>query len=220
MLVVPRSRPPGATVQSTATSSRRDDPFGWDATDWAQCHPSAAGSHADDGVPPQWGESPLRTGPSPLAIRWRVNEALGMKILVGVDGSPASSRAVEWCAAYAPALGAEVVVVHSLDLPVFAASGYGLVSVPLPLPFEPDHDEVREEVERKWCAPLAKADVVFRIVVSDGSPAQVIMDLAAKEDADLVVTGRRGRGGFAELLLGSTSHHLSHHLDRPLVIVP
>lgn len=31
---------------------------------------------------------------------------------------------------------------------------------------------------------------------------------------------RRGRGGFGKLLLGSTSHHLSHHLDRPLVIVP
>ena len=31
---------------------------------------------------------------------------------------------------------------------------------------------------------------------------------------------RRGRGGFAELLLGSTSHQLTHHVDRPLVIVP
>ena len=41
-----------------------------------------------------------------------------------------------------------------------------------------------------------------------------------RRDADLVVTGKRGRGGFAELLLGSTSHVLSHHLDRPLVIVP
>ena len=46
------------------------------------------------------------------------------------------------------------------------------------------------------------------------------MQAAKTEKADLVVTGKRGRGGFAELILGSTSHVLSHHLDRPLVIVP
>jgi nucleotide-binding universal stress UspA family protein len=46
------------------------------------------------------------------------------------------------------------------------------------------------------------------------------MQAARSEGAELVVTGRHGRGGFAELVLGSTSHELSHHLDRPLVIVP
>lgn len=144
-----------------------------------------------------------------------------MKIIVGVDGSPASTRAVEWCAAHAPSLGAEVVAVYSLDILGLAASGFGLALIPAPLPPEPDHDEVRDHVEREWCAPLTKANIAFRVVVTDGSPAAAaIIDVAAKENADLVVTGRRGRGGFAELLLGSTSHHLSHHLDRPLVIVP
>jgi nucleotide-binding universal stress UspA family protein len=38
--------------------------------------------------------------------------------------------------------------------------------------------------------------------------------------ADMVVCGRRGRGGVAEMLLGSTSHELSHHVRVPLVIVP
>jgi nucleotide-binding universal stress UspA family protein len=46
------------------------------------------------------------------------------------------------------------------------------------------------------------------------------MEFARKANADLIVTGRRGRGGFTELLLGSTSHALTHHADRPLVIVP
>ena len=141
-----------------------------------------------------------------------------MKIVVGVDGSASSARAVEWCAAHAPGLGAEVVAVNSIEIPVYAASGFG--SVPLPVPSEPDRDELRDLIQRDWCAPLAKAKVPFRVIVTEGPPAPAIIDAADREGADLVVTGRRGRGGFAELLLGSTSHQLSHHVDRPLVIVP
>ena len=142
------------------------------------------------------------------------------KIIVGVDGSEPSKRAVEWCAAYAGAFGAEVVVVHALDMPVFVSSAFGVVPIPAPLPPEPDRDALRATIAKDWCTSLTTAGVPFRVVVEDGSPASVVMDVARREAADLVVTGRRGRGGFAELLLGSTSHQLSHHLDRPLVIIP
>ena len=141
-----------------------------------------------------------------------------MTIVVGVDGSNSSARALSWCAAHVPALATDVVVVHSIEIPAYAASAFG--AVPLPVPAEPDRDELRELVEREWCAPLTKAGVAFRVVLADGPPAAAIIAVAEKEAADLVVTGRRGRGGFAELLLGSTSHQLSHHLERPLVIVP
>lgn len=141
-----------------------------------------------------------------------------MKIVVGVDGSLSSKHAVEWCATHAPALDAEIVAVHSIELPVYAASGFGVV--PLPVPSEPDHDAIGNVMRSDWCAPLTEAGVEFRTVVTDGSPAGSIIELAQHEQADLVVTGRRGLGGFAELLLGSTSHELAHHLDRPLVIVP
>jgi nucleotide-binding universal stress UspA family protein len=141
-----------------------------------------------------------------------------MKIIVGVDGSPESDRAIEWCAAHAASLDAEVVAVHAVEMPVYAASGFG--AVPLPVPTEADREELRGVIQDKWCAPMGQAKVRFRVVVADGAPAPAIMAVAEKESADLVVTGRRGRGGFAELLLGSTSHQLAHHLDRPLVIIP
>jgi nucleotide-binding universal stress UspA family protein len=80
--------------------------------------------------------------------------------------------------------------------------------------------ELRDVVERDWCKPLAEAGVEFRVELTEGTPTLVIMEAVRTSDAQLVVVGRRGRGGFVELLLGSTSHQLAHHLAGPLVIVP
>jgi nucleotide-binding universal stress UspA family protein len=140
------------------------------------------------------------------------------KILVGVDGSVHSERAVKWCANHARGLDAEVIVVHVVEQPIYAGSIYPLVP---PVTMTPDQRErLRDVVVRDWCKPLADAGVEHRVVLIDGYPAEALVAAARHENAELVVTGRRGRGGFAELLLGSTSHSLSHHLDRPLVIVP
>ncbi len=55
-------------------------------------------------------------------------------------------------------------------------------------------------------------------VLACGSPASCLIDAA--RDADLLVVGTRGRGGFTGLLLGSVSQQLAHHSPCPLVIVP
>ena len=142
------------------------------------------------------------------------------KIVVGIDGSEHSLRAVEWCAAHANALGAEVVAVHAIDIPVIVAPATMSFPIPVPQISAADREDLRDIATREWCAALDKASVPFRVVLADGDPPLVIMQVAKQEAADLVVTGKRGRGGFAELILGSTTHVLSHHLDRPLVIVP
>lgn len=139
-------------------------------------------------------------------------------IVVGVDGSEPAARAVSWCARHAPSLGAAVLVVHAVDLPMAGAPGIGYA--PLPPITEEERADLTTIVRDRWSAPLVAAGVDFRVEVVDGPAATALKDAARNTDADLVVVGRRGRGGFAELLLGSTSHHLSHHLDRPLVIVP
>lgn len=137
-------------------------------------------------------------------------------IVVGIDGSEPSQRAVEWCATYAPALDAEIVAVHAVDFPAYAAIG------PYPVPELTDEQrgDLRDVAALEWCKPLADAGVRHRILLVDGSPVHAISETAKAEDAVMVVTGRRGRGGFAELVLGSTSHQLTHHLDRPHLIVP
>lgn len=107
---------------------------------------------------------------------------------------------------------------HAIDMPVY------LSTVETSLPISPPSLEYRAElseyVTTVWCAPLAKANVSYRVLVVDENPAPTIINAAKTEQADLVVTGRRGSGGFAELVLGGICYTLVHHLDRPLVIVP
>jgi nucleotide-binding universal stress UspA family protein len=139
-------------------------------------------------------------------------------IVIGVDGSDPSRRAVDWCAAHARAFDAEVVAVHALEVPTYVGAGPPYIWLTSATPEQ--REAWRDLAERDWCKPLADAGVPFRVAVRDGDPASALMEAAENEDAALVVVGRRGRGGFKKLLLGSTSHHLSHHLDRPIVIVP
>ena len=141
-----------------------------------------------------------------------------MKIVVGVDGSEGSGRALGWCAEHAAALGAEVIAVHALEMPLFAASLDPIAPPPVWRP--EDRARIEGVLRDEWCRPLAEASVAFRSEVIDGYPPKVLIDVAGRERADLVVTGRRGLGGFKELLLGSTSNHLSHHLGCALLIVP
>lgn len=139
------------------------------------------------------------------------------RIVVGVDGSEGSARALHWCAEYGLRLGFEVVAVFSIPIPAYA--GIALFG-----PWATDDAEQRtkllETVRDDWCAPLRDAGVKYDVLLVDGSAAWTLGDIADREDADLIVVGSRGRGGFSELLLGSTSHQLAQHTRRPLVIVP
>lgn len=129
-------------------------------------------------------------------------------------------RAVEWCAEYARHIDAEVYAVYALE-PAFYGGYAGLAAMSMPIVLTSDQrDAIAEVVRDQWCAPLAAAKVKFHALVVDGSPSSTLIQVAEQHDAALVAVGRRGRGGFVELIVGSTSHQLTHHLHRPLVIVP
>lgn len=140
-----------------------------------------------------------------------------MKMLVAVDGSEPSGRAVRWAAEHAKGLDAQVVAVFALYEPVYAVPP-AMVTIP---PATPEQiEQIRTTVTNDWCAPLREAGVEYQVMIISGTPAMTIIETAKKVGADLVVAGRRGHGGFSELLLGSVSHQLAHHVGRPLVIVP
>jgi len=137
-------------------------------------------------------------------------------IVVGTDGSAAAQRAVEWASRCAAAIGATVVAVYSIEL-VYPAA-------PIAVPVLPEIDESRRAEAHaaldEACAPLRDTDVPFRTVVTDGNAAAALERVADDENADLIVVGRRGRGGFRELVLGSVSHQLLHHTTHAVVVVP
>lgn len=58
------------------------------------------------------------------------------------------------------------------------------------------------------------------MATSTGAIGDTVVAIADELDAGLVVIGSRGRRGLATLVLGSVSHHVSHHVRRPLLVIP
>ncbi|HYM50450.1 MAG TPA: universal stress protein, partial [Candidatus Limnocylindrales bacterium] len=113
-------------------------------------------------------------------------------------------------------MGSEVIAVYGIETPVWFASAAGV----LPPQFDPQwRAEIQAEFENEWCKPLKDAGVPYRTVMQDGRPASVIAQVANEVDADVIVVGRRGRGGVAELVLGSVSHELVLHCKRPVLLI-
>lgn len=135
------------------------------------------------------------------------------RIVVGVDGSATSQRALQWALDMARPTHAEVEIVHSWVPPVDG--------VPLTPAFAFDPQMAIETANRTVDEAIAAADAtgveVVRTVVCGGA-ATVLIEAA--HAADLVVVGSRGRGGFAGLLLGSVSHQVAHHAPCHVVVVP
>ncbi len=136
-----------------------------------------------------------------------------LRMVVGVDGSEDSGRALRWAAALMEGSGGEIVAVHALGL----LTHLGDDSV---VPSSGHRQEVVDTLERDWCRPLADASVAYRCLVIDGDAVTGVLRAAHEEGADLIVVGRRGTGGPPGLLLGSTSQQLVHQADLPVAVIP
>ncbi|HEY8840180.1 MAG TPA: universal stress protein [Candidatus Dormibacteraeota bacterium] len=140
------------------------------------------------------------------------------RIVVGVDGSEHSEAAIKWAVRMAKGMGSEVVAVFVVAPPVYFDGGFLAPVVP------PQFDEewrasIKNQLEEVWCKSLRDAGVRYRAIMEDGRPASVIAQVAESVSADVIVIGRRGRGGVAEIVLGSVSHELVLHSKRPVLVV-
>ena len=146
------------------------------------------------------------------------------RIVVGVDGSEGSLRALRWTMVLAREEGAEIVAVYALGPVEDLASGAAnAVSAGLGMSQSMSRswrDELRRELEQDWCAPLRAADLPFRAYLEEASPSAGLMAVADREDADVIVVGAHGHGGFEDRVFGSVSYKVSRRAHQPVVIVP
>lgn len=135
------------------------------------------------------------------------------KVMVGVDGSDSAARAALWAVEEAERREATLTLVHALHLPTPTSAVLGPMG----------YAEQRRAEGRQLLD--AQADTLRRghpslsieTELSDLDPAHTLAKLGAS--ATLLVTGSRGRGGFAGMLLGSVSRKLAVHTPCPLVVV-
>ncbi|CAM3634928.1 universal stress protein [Smaragdicoccus niigatensis] len=131
------------------------------------------------------------------------------RVVVGVDGTPNSVPAIEIAFDEASTRGADLVAVYAWS------------DVNGGVPFGIDWSEIKTSAEAVLAESLAGwADrypdvAVHRVVVIDRPTRRLFEE---SEKADLIVVGSHGRGGFAGMMLGSTSRALLHSVDCPIII--
>ena len=133
------------------------------------------------------------------------------RIVVGVDGSTSSVHALQWARRVGEALGLGLDVVTCWDYP----TSYGLAGGSDA--YRPDLDAVKLRDEAISTAFPDGRPIDLRTTALQGHPAQVLKD--ASTDAEMLVLGSRGHGGFAGLLLGSVSASCAEYASCPVVVV-
>ena len=136
-------------------------------------------------------------------------------IVVGVDGSASSRTALTWAAAEAAEHGSDLVVLNVWEHTLLPPAGSVSVSERyVPDPSQRTADDlvqvIKEELGDEPPVPVEPR-------VKQGRPAKVLIEESA--EADLLVVGPRGHGGFAGLVLGSVSQHVAAYAKCPVTVV-
>lgn len=136
----------------------------------------------------------------------------GRTIIVGVDGSQSAAAALRWALDEARLRGAPLRIIHVFPAVRSLTGSTGEEYYPQV------EQEAKDELESILAGvpEVAEAANISREIRA-GSPAEVLVELS--RDADLLVVGSRGLGGFGGLVLGSVSAQCSQHAACPVVVV-
>lgn len=135
----------------------------------------------------------------------------GFRIVAGVDGSAPSRLALEWAITEARLRHGRVRAVTAWEFPPVTVGMEGLIHDPGVFP------QAARSLQDETLKRVDSAGVTVTGEVIQGHAATVL--LRAAEDADLLVVGSRGLGGFTGLLLGSVSAQVLHHSPCPVLVV-
>ena len=149
------------------------------------------------------------------------------KILVALDGSEPSQRALEYAVEFAEKWKSELTmlaVIPRVMLPIFPDEGFGAT----PLAAARDFGQYQERMRGIYQNVLAEAEAKVRhehpdvkVVtrLEEGRPSATIVDAAESDGVDLIVIGSRGMGGITGWILGGTSRNVVQSCTKPILIV-
>jgi len=131
------------------------------------------------------------------------------RILVPVDFSECSNKALGYAIPFAKQFGAEVTLIHALSYPFEAAEVAAAEA------------EAMQAARRELNSLLTKIGGVIpsQGIIRMGNPADEIVETAREFGADLIVMSTHGRAGLAHMLLGSTTEHVVRHAPCPVLVV-
>lgn len=136
-------------------------------------------------------------------------------LLVAVDGSEFSDKAVRYACAMGPSLGAEVVLLHVVPMLVSATPYHDTVSDQPFLALQKVGEDILAKA--KEIAVALKCEVTE--LISHGDPANKIVDIATERNSDLIIMGSRGVSGIKRLFVGSISDKVMNQAPCPVMIV-
>jgi nucleotide-binding universal stress UspA family protein len=139
-------------------------------------------------------------------------EALFETIVLALDGSEGSKRAIPVARELARLGGAKIVIAHVEERTIGKGGG----------PIHPDEEEIRAEID-KVAEELSNEGIEAKVRAADvmvGGPGHVIASTADESGAGLIVTGTRGHTAVSGLLLGGVTLRLLHIAHQPVLAVP
>ncbi len=142
------------------------------------------------------------------------------KLLLCTDGSQQALNATQLTANLAKRLGAEVLVVHVIDILAISAYTGPQADVAPPVGMLLEHEqEVQKEVLQHTTEVLETQGVSYTVFPEIGNPIESIVDLAQTKKVGTIVLGGRGLNEWEALLLGSISQGVVHHAHCPVLVV-
>lgn len=151
------------------------------------------------------------------------------KILIALDYSPAAEKVAETGYRLARKMGSQVILLHVLNEPVYYTSesyspimgftGEFLYANPGAVAVR--KQDIQDSIESYLNSTRQHlGDATIETMIAEGDAAEVIVETAGTQGADIIVLGSHSRTGIEKLLMGSVAEKVLHHSSVPLFIIP
>lgn len=136
-------------------------------------------------------------------------------VLVPVDGSDNSYRALDAALLLSEKLGSNITVLNVMEqVPITRIESEKLLSELLEA-----YKEENQEILSKCSKIATEKGLSIKTLLLQGNPASIILDYSKEEKFDLVIMGSRGMGKFKQLILGSVSSKIVHHSPCAILLI-